>query len=140
MTRPGPILPKSALSSLLCRKNSNFFNFLKKSLAFGQNLWYHIQVDTTSGRLAQLVEHLLDVQEVTGSSPVPSTRFKASDESQGLFCCPDGWSVLSLESMVYSAQQLGNCRCVNVLILFAVCRKGSFIEWKRNGLQLESFV
>ena len=24
-------------------------------------------------RLAQLVEHLLDVQEVTGSSPVPST-------------------------------------------------------------------
>ena len=25
------------------------------------------------GRLAQLVEHLLDVQEVTGSSPVPST-------------------------------------------------------------------
>ena len=27
----------------------------------------------TYGRLAQLVEHLLDVQEVTGSSPVPST-------------------------------------------------------------------
>ena len=27
----------------------------------------------TCGRLAQLVEHLLDVQEVTGSSPVPST-------------------------------------------------------------------
>ena len=26
-----------------------------------------------SARLAQLVEHLLDVQEVTGSSPVPST-------------------------------------------------------------------
>ncbi len=26
------------------------------------------------GRLAQLVEHLLDVQEVTGSSPVPSTK------------------------------------------------------------------
>ena len=25
------------------------------------------------GGLAQLVEHLLDVQEVTGSSPVPST-------------------------------------------------------------------
>ena len=36
-------------------------------------MWYHSQVDTTSGRLAQLVEHLLDVQEVTGSSPVPST-------------------------------------------------------------------
>ena len=28
----------------------------------------------TYGRLAQLVEHLLDVQEVTGSSPVPSTN------------------------------------------------------------------
>ena len=28
---------------------------------------------TKYGRLAQLVEHLLDVQEVTGSSPVPST-------------------------------------------------------------------
>ena len=28
---------------------------------------------TEHGRLAQLVEHLLDVQEVTGSSPVPST-------------------------------------------------------------------
>ena len=37
-------------------------------------MWYHTQVDTTSGRLAQLVEHLLDVQEVTGSSPVPSTK------------------------------------------------------------------
>ena len=37
-------------------------------------MWYHIQVDTTSGRLAQLVEHLLDVQEVTGSSPVPRTK------------------------------------------------------------------
>ena len=37
-------------------------------------MWYHNQVDTTSGRLAQLVEHLLDVQEVTGSSPVPSTK------------------------------------------------------------------
>ena len=36
-------------------------------------MWYHNQVDTASGRLAQLVEHLLDVQEVTGSSPVPST-------------------------------------------------------------------
>ena len=37
-------------------------------------MWYHNRVDTTSGRLAQLVEHLLDVQEVTGSSPVPSTK------------------------------------------------------------------
>ena len=28
-------------------------------------------------RLAQLVEHLLDVQEVTGSSPVPRTKIDA---------------------------------------------------------------
>ena len=34
------------------------------------------QNSTRSGRLAQLVEHLLDVQEVTGSSPVPSTKTK----------------------------------------------------------------
>ena len=35
---------------------------------------YQSRHDTTKyGRLAQLVEHLLDVQEVTGSSPVPST-------------------------------------------------------------------
>ena len=35
---------------------------------------YQSRHDTTEyGRLAQLVEHLLDVQEVTGSSPVPST-------------------------------------------------------------------
>ena len=32
-----------------------------------------IVAQTEYGRLAQLVEHLLDVQEVTGSSPVPST-------------------------------------------------------------------
>ena len=32
-----------------------------------------ISAKTEYGRLAQLVEHLLDVQEVTGSSPVPST-------------------------------------------------------------------
>lgn len=36
------------------------------------------------GRLAQLVEHLLDVQEVTGSSPVPSTK-KTRNESFGSF-------------------------------------------------------
>ena len=47
---------------------------------------YQSRHDATEyGRLAQLVEHLLDVQEVTGSSPVPSTKTEASDESQGLF-------------------------------------------------------
>ena len=38
----------------------------------------------TYGRLAQLVEHLLDVQEVTGSSPVPSTiQFVPEPDSLG---------------------------------------------------------
>ena len=59
-----PILPGKK------RKRQTFF---KKALAIARKMWYHTQVDTTSGRLAQLVEHLLDVQEVTGSSPVPST-------------------------------------------------------------------
>ena len=48
-------------------------------------MWYHNQVDTTSGRLAQLVEHLLDVQEVTGSSPVPSTKRKPLTKVRGFF-------------------------------------------------------
>ena len=39
----------------------------------------------TYGRLAQLVEHLLDVQEVTGSSPVPSTMHKPLTEVSGFF-------------------------------------------------------
>ena len=50
--------------------------FLKKVLAFWHQIWYYSLADfgkTEYGRLAQLVEHLLDVQEVTGSSPVPST-------------------------------------------------------------------
>ena len=49
---------------------------MKKGLAFGHQIWYYNLADfgkTEYGRLAQLVEHLLDVQEVTGSSPVPST-------------------------------------------------------------------
>ena len=50
--------------------------FLKKGLLFLRrygNIIKLISVKTEYGRLAQLVEHLLDVQEVTGSSPVPST-------------------------------------------------------------------
>ena len=49
---------------------------MKKVLAFWHQIWYYNIADfgkTEYGRLAQLVEHLLDVQEVTGSSPVPST-------------------------------------------------------------------
>ena len=40
-----------------------------------------------SGRLAQLVEHLLDVQEVTGSSPVPSTKTKPEVTGPGFLFC-----------------------------------------------------
>ena len=50
--------------------------FLKKGLLFLRrygNIIKLILAKTEYGRLAQLVEHLLDVQEVTGSSPVPST-------------------------------------------------------------------
>ena len=49
---------------------------MKKVLAFWHQIWYYNLADFGKikyGRLAQLVEHLLDVQEVTGSSPVPST-------------------------------------------------------------------
>ena len=66
-------LGRSLLFSPLPCAKSEISDFFKKALAFERNLWYHIGVDTTHGRLAQLVEHLLDVQEVTGSSPVPST-------------------------------------------------------------------
>ena len=61
---------------------------MKKGLAFRQRIWYYNLADfgkTKYGRLAQLVEHLLDVQEVTGSSPVPSTT--SPDHSVwGFFC------------------------------------------------------
>ena len=64
--------------------------FLKKGLLFLRrygNIIKLISAKTEYGRLAQLVEHLLDVQEVTGSSPVPSTKIRASDLGQRLFCC-----------------------------------------------------
>ena len=50
--------------------------FSKKGLLFARRYDIIIKLiaaQTEYGRLAQLVEHLLDVQEVTGSSPVPST-------------------------------------------------------------------
>ncbi len=46
---------------------------MQKPLAFAQRMWYPILVNTAYGRVAQLVVHLLDVQEVIGSSPIPST-------------------------------------------------------------------
>ena len=56
--------------------------FCDLGLAFWRRLCYHKRADLSKieyGRLAQLVEHLLDVQEVTGSSPVPSTTHLYSD-------------------------------------------------------------
>ena len=42
----------------------------------------------SEGRLAQLVEHPLDVREVTGSSPVSSTRkSRCFREKTAVFCC-----------------------------------------------------
>lgn len=40
------------------------------------SLRYNIQANKTDGRLAQLVEHLLDVQVVSGSIPLASTNNK----------------------------------------------------------------
>ena len=62
--------------------------FLQKALAFCTGICYNSRVDTASGRLAQLVEHLLDVQEVTGSSPVPSTRTPEGISLRVFFCVP----------------------------------------------------
>jgi hypothetical protein len=77
-------LSPTALKPALHRTEAGFrgaffkkvLQFLKKGLAFWHQIWYYNLADfgkTEYGRLAQLVEHLLDVQEVTGSSPVPST-------------------------------------------------------------------
>ena len=49
------------------------------------NIIKPIAAQTKYGRLAQLVEHLLDVQEVTGSSPVPSTKRKPLTKVRGFF-------------------------------------------------------
>ena len=59
-----------------------------------------IAAQTEYGRLAQLVEHLLDVQEVTGSSPVPSTRGKEPSTSVGGSFCFAG---ALRDGVVYSA-------------------------------------
>ena len=72
-TSPLPAPAKGPFAPILRGKKRKRQTFFKKALAIARKMWYHTQVDTTSGRLAQLVEHLLDVQEVTGSSPVPST-------------------------------------------------------------------
>ena len=65
---------------------------LKKQLAFFGRVCYNNKatfprVAGVYARLAQLVEHLLDVQRVSGSSPLPRTRFQGVSERHTLFCC-----------------------------------------------------
>ena len=74
-----------ALFSGRRKENQNFFR--KKYCFFGRvMILYQSRHDATEyGRLAQLVEHLLDVQEVTGSSPVPSTKRKPLTKVRGFF-------------------------------------------------------
>ena len=65
--------------------------FFKKRLAFCKNICYtnmRCQSAAQYARLAQLVEHLLDVQEVTGSSPVPRTKSPSGHPRWGFFCIP----------------------------------------------------
>ena len=62
--------------------------FFKKGLAFCKNICYtnmRCQSAAQYARLAQLVEHLLDVQEVTGSSPVPRTKSPSGHPPGGDF-------------------------------------------------------
>ena len=83
--------------------SKKFAEFSKKGLLFARRYDIIIKLiaaQTEYGRLAQLVEHLLDVQEVTGSSPVPSTRGKEPSTSVGGSFCFAGalW-----DGVVYSA-------------------------------------
>ena len=54
----------------------DFFKKRKKQLHYGQRFAI-IALLQRFGQLAQLVEHLLDVQGVRGSSPLLSTIYKA---------------------------------------------------------------
>ena len=44
-----------------------------------------VNIAMFSARLAQLVEHMLDVHGVTGSSPVPRTKIPAAFRLSGFF-------------------------------------------------------
>ena len=88
---PGAVRSLDAAGAFLCpffgaqKRKSEFFR--KKYCFFGRVMvLYQSRHDATEyGRLAQLVEHLLDVQEVTGSSPVPSTT--SPNHSVWVFFC-----------------------------------------------------
>ena len=64
-------------------------------------------------RLAQLVEHLLDVQEVTGSSPVPRTKSPSGHPPVGIFL----YTVLRIFE-----QRLTKPRRYAILFICGLCR------------------
>ena len=66
---------------------------------------YNETVYYKRGRLAQLVEHLLDVQRVTGSSPVPSTTKRPGiARFRGVFLLPRGCSRDHCDATVLQTQ------------------------------------
>ena len=103
----------------------------------------------TYGRLAQLVEHLLDVQEVTGSSPVPSTiQFVLEPDSlrkrvrvRFLFT---GDSEKGLLGTVNEQRQGIIVAMVSCLLLcrikFALCELGRSPIWLTGGQSLRTCV
>lgn len=63
---------------LLQKKINKTAKTLHKSIDKTGFVSYNDQCCQTNGRLAQLVEHSLDVRVVSGSSPLTSTNKKAS--------------------------------------------------------------
>ena len=102
-----------------------------------------ISAKTEYGRLAQLVEHLLDVQEVTGSSPVPSTiQFVLEPDSlqervrvRFLFI---GGSAARVRRAVNEQRQGITMTVVSCLLLcgikFALCELGRPPIWRVWGV------
>ena len=90
--------------------------FFKKGLAFCKNICYtnmRCQSAAQYARLAQLVEHLLDVQEVTGSSPVPRTKSPSGHPPVGIFL----YTVLRI-----FGQRLTKPRRYAILVICGLCR------------------
>ena len=76
----------------------------------------------TYGRLAQLVEHLLDVQEVTGSSPVPSTTIPRPF-GLGIFFVVDGTGLEQQRRRPLPAAETGRS-CWGRILIFQSPAKG----------------
>lgn len=78
---PGSFSPQTGRR----KKNQSFFKKTKKTVDKCSASIYTNHCSDEHGRLAQLVEHPLDVREVTGSSPVSSTRKTAVFERKQRF-------------------------------------------------------